>query len=78
MSILVSGATGLVGYHLCNRLVSEGYQVVGLVHNRFNPLTNALFKSGNFKTYTGDIRVASVPYVAISRNKIKTVFHTAA
>jgi len=78
MSILVTGATGLIGHHLCKRLVSEGYQVIGLVHNRFNPLTNALFKSGNFKTYTGDIREASVPYVAIRRNKIKTVFHTAA
>jgi len=78
MSILATGATGLVGYHLCKKLVSEGYQVIGLVHNRFNPLTNALFKSGNFKAYTGDIREASVPYVAIRRNKIKTVFHTAA
>lgn len=78
MNILVTGASGLVGSHLCKRLVSEGYQVIGLVHNRVNPLTNALLKSGNFKTCTGDIKMASVPYVVIKRNKIKTVFHTAA
>ena len=78
MNILVTGASGLVGYHLCKRLVTEGYQVIGLVHNRVNPFTKTLLKSSNFKTYTGDIRKASVPYVAISRNKIKTVFHTAA
>lgn len=78
MNILVTGATGLVGYHLCKKLVSEGYQVIGLVHNRVNPLTNALLKSRNFKTYIGDIKMASVPYVVIKRNKIKTVFHIAA
>ena len=28
--ILVTGAAGFIGYHLCNKLLSEGYSVVGI------------------------------------------------
>ena len=28
--ILVTGSAGFIGMHLCNRLLSEGYQVLGL------------------------------------------------
>lgn len=30
MKILVTGAAGFIGYHLCERLVSEGHNVIGL------------------------------------------------
>lgn len=78
MNILVTGASGLIGYHLCKRLVSEGNQVVGLVHKRINPLTNSLLKSSRFKSRVGDIRDDYAIKNILKDNKIKTVFHMAA
>lgn len=38
MKVLVTGAAGFIGYHLCKRLISEGMQVVGLdnLNNYYN------------------------------------------
>lgn len=30
MKILVTGAAGFIGYHLCEKLIAEGYEIVGL------------------------------------------------
>jgi len=29
-SILITGASGFIGYHLVNRLVAEGFEIIGL------------------------------------------------
>lgn len=42
MTILITGASGLIGSHLCKRLAENGADVVGLVHNRLNPSLNDL------------------------------------
>ena len=76
MSILVTGASGLVGYHLCEKLVSEGQQIVGTVHNTVNPALSAL-NASQLKLVKCDIRNYDDVQVVIRDNHIRTVFHTA-
>ena len=30
MKILITGAAGFIGYHLCNSLLKDGYEVLGI------------------------------------------------
>lgn len=30
MKILVTGAAGFIGFHLCNSLLNQGHQIIGL------------------------------------------------
>ena len=51
--VLVTGATGFVGRHLCNRLVSSGYIVTGTtrsMENRSSPENYDLRKAGDLGT----------------------------
>src|SRR5438132_1322830 len=45
MKCLVTGAAGFIGSHLCERLLRDGHQVVGL--DAFVPLYPAAVKEGN-------------------------------
>lgn len=38
--VLVTGAAGLIGSHLCDRLISEGFQVIGMDNLEFGSLEN--------------------------------------
>lgn len=78
MTILVTGATGLLGSHLCRRLVSEGYPVMGLMHKRVSPLIVSLQESEKFKVCVGDIRDGDFVDEVVKGYKVKTVFHMAA
>ena len=33
MKILITGTSGLIGYNLAERLVKEGHEVYGTIHN---------------------------------------------
>lgn len=44
-SVLVTGCAGFIGSHLCERLLAEGYQVVGL--DNFDPFYDRALKEGN-------------------------------
>ncbi len=76
--ILVTGASGLIGSHLCKRLAEEGRDVVGLVHTNTNSVLESLKDASNFRIVTGDLRDSPSTSEIIKTNHIKTVFHTAA
>ncbi|MGM0933376.1 MAG: NAD-dependent epimerase [Bacteroidota bacterium] len=39
MAVLVTGAAGFIGYHLCKKLIDEGYKVIGLdnINDYYDP-----------------------------------------
>ncbi len=73
MTILVTGAVGLLGSYLCKQIVSEGHKVIGLSRNWVNEV-----KYENFKICVGNILDEPLVYKIIKDNNVKTVFHLAA
>ncbi|RZK37020.1 MAG: NAD-dependent epimerase/dehydratase family protein, partial [Pedobacter sp.] len=55
--ILITGAAGFLGSHLCDRFIKEGYQVIGMDNLITGSLTNIehLFKLENFEFYQHDV-----------------------
>jgi dTDP-glucose 4,6-dehydratase len=55
--ILITGAAGFLGSHLCDRFVAEGYHVVGMDNLLTGSLTNIehLFKDAHFDFYHHDV-----------------------
>jgi len=47
-SVLVTGCAGFIGSHLCERLLADGYRVVGL--DNFDPFYNRSLKQANLTT----------------------------
>ena len=73
MAILVTGASGLLGRHLCARLLRDGHRVIGLVHREPLHLENSRFAS-----CVGDITDVSSLERIFRSHDIKGVFHLAA
>lgn len=73
MKVLVTGATGFVGYHLTQKLVKQGYKVKALVLQQSDSL---LLKNLDVEIVTGDIRDIAVVEQAIKG--CQHVYHLAA
>ncbi len=81
-TILVTGCAGFIGSHVCNLLLSKGYQVIGV--DNFDPFYPRSVKESNlskfkanpaFKFYEADI---TRPLDAVKENDISAVIHLAA
>lgn len=55
--VLITGAAGFLGSHLCDRFVAEGFQVIGMDNLLTGQLQNIehLFKLANFEFYKHDV-----------------------
>lgn len=55
--VLITGAAGFIGSHLCDRFIAEGFQVVGMDNLITGRLKNIehLFKQKNFEFYNHDV-----------------------
>lgn len=56
-TILITGAAGFLGSHLCDRFIKEGYKVMGMDNLITGDLKNIehLFKEPNFEFYNHDV-----------------------
>jgi UDP-glucuronate decarboxylase len=57
MGVLITGASGLLGSHLCERLLSEGHEVLGIDNFFTGSKSNVahLMKDKNFELTTHDV-----------------------
>lgn len=85
MNVLITGAAGFIGSHLCERLLSQGHKVTGL--DNFDPFYGRQIKQKNlvqssqstdFSFVEADIRNADLMNELFSKNKFAVVFHLAA
>ena len=84
-TILVTGASGFIGSHLCERLIKDGSSVVGI--DNFDEYYPRIFKEKNiellrqekyFQLIEGDIRNKDLLRRIFSENRVETVVHLAA
>jgi UDP-glucuronate 4-epimerase len=84
MKALITGAAGFIGSHLCERLLADGWFVVGL--DNFNDFYNpkikrhnisGCLKNKNFQLVEDDIRNSEAVEKAVS-DKVDTIIHLAA
>ncbi len=85
MNILVTGAAGFIGSHVCEHFIKEGHTVTGL--DNFDNFYSIEFKNLNlsdikenplFKFHKGDIRDTNILQSIFSSEKIDAVIHLAA
>jgi len=85
MTILVTGAAGFIGSHVCERLLTTGEQVIGV--DNFDPfydpevkknnLSNS-FQSDRFQLVSGDIRDQAMISALFQKHTPEAVIHLAA
>jgi nucleoside-diphosphate-sugar epimerase len=73
MRILVTGANGFVGLHLCERLLSEGHEVYGLVRNP----KKVKITDQNLHLIAGDLQDAKCIWQIDLPETLDVVIHTA-
>lgn len=78
MNVLVTGATGFIGSHLCNELIKIGYTVFGLSRSGSSQNIKSLLNQTEVHLLRGDIQDAVLLSDIIKNNNIKIIFHLAA
>lgn len=85
MAILVTGAAGFIGFHVCQRLLLEGHEVFGLdnVNDYYDPelkeqRIKQLRKIGGFRFYWTDLLDEKNVFGLFRIEKISHVVHLAA
>ncbi|MDO9181757.1 MAG: NAD(P)-dependent oxidoreductase, partial [Bacteriovorax sp.] len=73
MKILVTGANGFVGTHLCLKLLNQGHTVYGLVRT---PSKMNLVHA-NFNLLQGDLELVGMPWIHYLPLDLDACIHTA-
>ena len=72
MNVLVTGAAGFIGFHLCARLLKEGYQVVGL--DNLNDYYDPTLKRARLKQLEGHPSFSFHQVDIANRDRMEALF----
>ena len=85
MKVLVTGAAGFIGSHLCERLIGQGWDIVGLDNfdDFYDPAVkhanlSGCLKNNQFELFEGDIRDAGAIGSVLGGRDIDIIVHLAA
>ena len=78
MRILVTGATGFVGSHLCAALLEENHEVFALSRSGGSERVASLLSHECFHLVSGDVCYLPTMQEVMHRNKVDAVIHLAA
>jgi len=86
MKILVTGSSGFIGYHLCKRLLNEGFDIVGIdnmndyydVNLKKQRLQELYHNKGKFFFYRTDINDYEALRTIFTVHRFDTVINLAA
>jgi nucleoside-diphosphate-sugar epimerase len=69
--VLITGAAGFLGSHLCDRFIHEGYDVVGMDNLVTGDLRNIehLFKLKEFERFVGFVDFCQVLRAVVANEK---------
>lgn len=77
-NVLVTGATGFIGSHLCKALIQKGYRVFGLSSSNKLQRVKSLLAKKEFHLLKGDVRDLNFLKKILRKHQIKVIFHLAA
>ncbi len=77
LQILVTGANGLIGHKLCEKLLANGHEIVALSRSETPELLQSLLENTKFRLVTGDIRDGVFSKNLFRNNRFDAVFHMA-
>lgn len=78
MRVLVTGAGGFIGSHLCRALLEENHEVFALSRSEKNERIVSLLSQRRFHLVHGDLRTLPTLQEIMKTNRIDTVIHLAA
>lgn len=76
-AILVTGANGFIGHHLCQKLIENNYPVAAVSRSKSPQRLLPFLKHPGFKLHTGDITNKNFLDTLFNNTKIDVVFHLA-
>jgi UDP-glucose 4-epimerase len=77
LRILLTGANGFIGQHLCKKLLSHRHQVIVLAHSEVSQSLNILKNDQNLTLVRGDIRDTEFTGGLFRNYPVEVVFHLA-
>ncbi|MEO0439220.1 MAG: SDR family NAD(P)-dependent oxidoreductase, partial [Pseudomonadota bacterium] len=75
MNILVTGAAGFIGFHLCKRLLADGHSVTGL--DSLNDYYSVDLKRDRLKRLTGEEQFTFAQLHLEDHNALKALYASA-